>query len=112
MTTLQTGEALTLDAAKITRTVLALYAGASGDHNPVHIAPQRIPVSAHSTDNGRAAVFFHPLLRWDLKLGFALFANRPAPRADVIGHQLRRRQRSGRATMRSGSALRTFAGRD
>jgi hypothetical protein len=30
-------------------------------------------------DNGRAAAFFHPLLRWDLKLSFALFANRPAP---------------------------------
>ncbi|MFG2613963.1 MaoC/PaaZ C-terminal domain-containing protein [Streptomyces anulatus] len=37
MTTLNTGDTLTLDAPKITRTALALYAGASGDHNPVHI---------------------------------------------------------------------------
>jgi acyl dehydratase len=31
------GDAVTLDAPRVTRTVLALYAGASGDHNPVHI---------------------------------------------------------------------------
>lgn len=31
------GDILTLEAPKITRTTLALYAGASGDHNPVHI---------------------------------------------------------------------------
>jgi acyl dehydratase len=31
------GDGFTLDAPRITRTVLALYAGASGDHNPVHI---------------------------------------------------------------------------
>jgi acyl dehydratase len=31
------GDTVTLDAPQITRTVLALYAGASGDHNPVHI---------------------------------------------------------------------------
>ncbi|MFB7025788.1 MULTISPECIES: MaoC/PaaZ C-terminal domain-containing protein [unclassified Streptomyces] len=37
MTTLNPGDTLTLDCPKITRTVLALYAGASGDHNPVHI---------------------------------------------------------------------------
>lgn len=37
MTTLQQGDTLALDAPKVTRTVLALYAGASGDHNPVHI---------------------------------------------------------------------------
>ncbi|MFD3563321.1 MaoC/PaaZ C-terminal domain-containing protein [Streptomyces sp. NPDC058686] len=37
MTTLSTGDSLTLQAPKITRTALALYAGASGDHNPVHI---------------------------------------------------------------------------
>ncbi|SEL79445.1 MaoC/PaaZ C-terminal domain-containing protein [Streptacidiphilus jiangxiensis] len=34
---MKTGDTLTLDAPEITRTVLALYAGASGDHNPVHI---------------------------------------------------------------------------
>jgi acyl dehydratase len=34
---MRTGETFTLDAPKITRSVLALYAGASGDHNPVHI---------------------------------------------------------------------------
>ncbi|MHA4778825.1 MaoC/PaaZ C-terminal domain-containing protein [Streptomyces sp. MSC1_001] len=37
MTTLNPGDTLTLACPKITRTVLALYAGASGDHNPVHI---------------------------------------------------------------------------
>ncbi|MFB6673588.1 MaoC/PaaZ C-terminal domain-containing protein [Streptomyces sp. NPDC056390] len=37
MTSLNTGDALTIQAPKITRTALALYAGASGDHNPVHI---------------------------------------------------------------------------
>ncbi|MFJ5830711.1 MaoC/PaaZ C-terminal domain-containing protein [Streptomyces sp. NPDC093089] len=37
MTTLSTGDSLTLQAPKITRSALALYAGASGDHNPVHI---------------------------------------------------------------------------
>ncbi|MGW6459913.1 MaoC/PaaZ C-terminal domain-containing protein [Streptomyces sp. NPDC055078] len=37
MTTLKPGDTLTLECPKITRTVLALYAGASGDHNPVHI---------------------------------------------------------------------------
>ncbi|MFI1018658.1 MaoC/PaaZ C-terminal domain-containing protein [Streptomyces sp. NPDC020965] len=37
MTTLNTGDSLSLEAPKITRTTLALYAGASGDHNPVHI---------------------------------------------------------------------------
>jgi acyl dehydratase len=31
------GDTVTLDAPPVTRTVLALYAGASGDHNPVHI---------------------------------------------------------------------------
>jgi acyl dehydratase len=31
------GDTLTLEAPRVTRTVLALYAGASGDHNPVHI---------------------------------------------------------------------------
>jgi acyl dehydratase len=31
------GDTVTLDAPRVTRTVLALYAGASGDHNPVHI---------------------------------------------------------------------------
>jgi acyl dehydratase len=31
------GDTLTLEAPRITRTALALYAGASGDHNPVHI---------------------------------------------------------------------------
>lgn len=31
------GDTLTLDCPTVTRTVLALYAGASGDHNPVHI---------------------------------------------------------------------------
>ncbi|MEV0093812.1 MaoC/PaaZ C-terminal domain-containing protein [Streptomyces sp. NPDC050738] len=35
--TLSAGDTLILDAPKITRTTLALYAGASGDHNPVHI---------------------------------------------------------------------------
>ncbi|RFC74454.1 dehydratase [Streptomyces sp. AcE210] len=34
---MNTGDALTIQAPKITRTALALYAGASGDHNPVHI---------------------------------------------------------------------------
>ncbi|MGW8762901.1 MaoC/PaaZ C-terminal domain-containing protein [Streptomyces sp. NPDC055815] len=37
MTTLNPGDSLTLAAPKVTRTALALYAGASGDHNPVHI---------------------------------------------------------------------------
>ncbi|MFF8955387.1 MaoC/PaaZ C-terminal domain-containing protein [Streptomyces sp. NPDC014894] len=37
MTTLEPGDSLSLEAPRITRTVLALYAGASGDHNPVHI---------------------------------------------------------------------------
>lgn len=31
------GTEITLEAPKITRSTLALYAGASGDHNPVHI---------------------------------------------------------------------------
>lgn len=35
--TLSLGDTITLEAPKITRTALALYAGASGDHNPVHI---------------------------------------------------------------------------
>jgi acyl dehydratase len=35
--TLTTGDTLTLAAPRITRSTLALYAGASGDHNPVHI---------------------------------------------------------------------------
>ncbi|MET7988460.1 MULTISPECIES: MaoC/PaaZ C-terminal domain-containing protein [unclassified Streptomyces] len=35
--TLFAGDSLTLVCPKITRTALALYAGASGDHNPVHI---------------------------------------------------------------------------
>ncbi|MFJ7420965.1 MaoC/PaaZ C-terminal domain-containing protein [Streptomyces uncialis] len=34
---MRTGDILTLKAPKVTRTALALYAGASGDHNPVHI---------------------------------------------------------------------------
>ncbi|MCX4728822.1 MaoC/PaaZ C-terminal domain-containing protein [Streptomyces sp. NPDC090052] len=34
---MKTGDSLTLELPKITRTTLALYAGASGDHNPVHI---------------------------------------------------------------------------
>ena len=34
---MRVGETVTLDAPRVTRTVLALYAGASGDHNPVHI---------------------------------------------------------------------------
>lgn len=34
---MKAGDTLTLEAPRITRTVLALYAGASGDHNPVHI---------------------------------------------------------------------------
>lgn len=34
---LHAGDELTLECPRITRTVLALYAGASGDHNPVHI---------------------------------------------------------------------------
>ncbi|MFF3493257.1 MaoC/PaaZ C-terminal domain-containing protein [Streptomyces sp. NPDC002795] len=37
MTTLTPGATLTLECPRITRTTLALYAGASGDHNPVHI---------------------------------------------------------------------------
>ncbi|MEV6697475.1 MaoC/PaaZ C-terminal domain-containing protein [Streptomyces sp. NPDC051453] len=37
MTTLSSGDSLSLECPKITRTTLALYAGASGDHNPVHI---------------------------------------------------------------------------
>ncbi|MFB6672450.1 MaoC/PaaZ C-terminal domain-containing protein [Streptomyces sp. NPDC056390] len=31
------GDTFTLEIPKITRTTLALYAGASGDHNPAHI---------------------------------------------------------------------------
>lgn len=34
---LSPGDSLTLQAPQVTRTALALYAGASGDHNPVHI---------------------------------------------------------------------------
>ncbi|KXX59878.1 MaoC/PaaZ C-terminal domain-containing protein [Rhodococcus sp. LB1] len=34
---MNSGDALTLELPKITRSTLALYAGASGDHNPVHI---------------------------------------------------------------------------
>lgn len=34
---MRTGDTRTLEAPQVTRTVLALYAGASGDHNPVHI---------------------------------------------------------------------------
>ncbi|MFE0426329.1 MaoC/PaaZ C-terminal domain-containing protein [Streptomyces sp. NPDC058953] len=34
---LKPGDTLTLEAPRVTRTALALYAGASGDHNPVHI---------------------------------------------------------------------------
>jgi acyl dehydratase len=37
MTTLSPGDSLTIEAPRITRSTLALYAGASGDHNPVHI---------------------------------------------------------------------------
>ncbi|MFJ6805791.1 MaoC/PaaZ C-terminal domain-containing protein [Streptomyces anulatus] len=37
MTTLNEGDSLILRAPKITRSTLALYAGVSGDHNPVHI---------------------------------------------------------------------------
>ncbi|MFF3556046.1 MaoC/PaaZ C-terminal domain-containing protein [Streptomyces tsukubensis] len=36
-TALKPGDTFTLEAPKVTRTTLALYAGASGDHNPVHI---------------------------------------------------------------------------
>ncbi|UGQ40959.1 MaoC/PaaZ C-terminal domain-containing protein [Rhodococcus aetherivorans] len=36
-TNLAPGQELTLACPRITRTTLALYAGASGDHNPVHI---------------------------------------------------------------------------
>ncbi|GAA1958482.1 MaoC family dehydratase [Nocardioides panacihumi] len=36
-TDLSPGQELTLECPRITRTALALYAGASGDHNPVHI---------------------------------------------------------------------------
>ncbi|MER6912716.1 MaoC/PaaZ C-terminal domain-containing protein [Streptomyces sp. NPDC000594] len=36
-TVLTAGDSVTLRAPEITRTTLALYAGASGDHNPVHI---------------------------------------------------------------------------
>ncbi|MFF8955351.1 MaoC/PaaZ C-terminal domain-containing protein [Streptomyces sp. NPDC014894] len=34
---LSPGDTVRLDIPKITRTTLALYAGASGDHNPAHI---------------------------------------------------------------------------
>ncbi|WP_410874592.1 MaoC/PaaZ C-terminal domain-containing protein [Nocardia sp. A7] len=34
---MELGDTLTLTVPTITRTTLALYAGASGDHNPVHI---------------------------------------------------------------------------
>ncbi|MFE0424118.1 MaoC/PaaZ C-terminal domain-containing protein [Streptomyces sp. NPDC058953] len=39
MSTLQLspGDTFELDVPKITRTTLALYAGASGDHNPAHV---------------------------------------------------------------------------
>ncbi|GAA5020109.1 MaoC/PaaZ C-terminal domain-containing protein [Kitasatospora paranensis] len=37
MTVLKPGDTFTLEAPKTTRTALALYAGASGDHNPIHI---------------------------------------------------------------------------
>jgi len=35
--TLNVGDTFTLEVPTITRTTLALYAGASGDHNPAHI---------------------------------------------------------------------------
>ncbi len=34
---MQTGDTFTLEVPQIRRRTLALYAGASGDHNPVHI---------------------------------------------------------------------------
>ena len=34
---MRTGDTFTLELPEITRGMLALYAGASGDHNPVHI---------------------------------------------------------------------------
>ncbi|MGW6455730.1 MaoC/PaaZ C-terminal domain-containing protein [Streptomyces sp. NPDC055078] len=34
---MKTGDTFTLEVPQITRTTLALYAGASGDHNPAHI---------------------------------------------------------------------------
>jgi acyl dehydratase len=34
---MKAGDALTLEIPTITRTTLALYAGASGDHNPAHV---------------------------------------------------------------------------
>ncbi|MFC4784006.1 MaoC/PaaZ C-terminal domain-containing protein [Nocardioides sp. MAHUQ-72] len=37
LTDLAPGAVLTLQCPTITRTALALYAGASGDHNPVHL---------------------------------------------------------------------------
>lgn len=36
-TELAPGQEITLACSRISRTALALYAGASGDHNPVHI---------------------------------------------------------------------------
>jgi acyl dehydratase len=33
----EVGTRLTLDAGRITRTTLALFAGGSGDHNPIHL---------------------------------------------------------------------------
>ncbi|HKD97257.1 MAG TPA: MaoC/PaaZ C-terminal domain-containing protein [Micromonosporaceae bacterium] len=34
---MKVGDTVALEAPRVSRTVLALYAGASGDHNPVHI---------------------------------------------------------------------------
>jgi acyl dehydratase len=34
---MRVGDTVRLEAPRVSRTVLALYAGASGDHNPVHI---------------------------------------------------------------------------
>ncbi|MEU0990376.1 MaoC/PaaZ C-terminal domain-containing protein [Streptomyces sp. NPDC005953] len=56
MPTLNAGDSLSLQAPKITRTVLALYAGASGDHNPVHIDTD----ACH--DVGIPDVFAHGML--------------------------------------------------
>jgi acyl dehydratase len=36
-TGMKAGDTVTLEIPQITRTALALYAGASGDHNPAHI---------------------------------------------------------------------------
>ncbi|MEV0055892.1 MaoC/PaaZ C-terminal domain-containing protein [Saccharopolyspora shandongensis] len=67
-----------LELPKITRTTLALYAGASGDHNPMHID---IDVAK---SGGMDDVFAHGMLNMAY-LGRLLTANFPQERIRSFG---------------------------